>query len=59
MVDKVHIHHWPLDTPKWSNEIITLVDNDINKNNQKKEFGIRTKTIKIDSYEFEKIKKVV
>lgn len=58
IVDKVHIHHWPLDTPKWSNEIITQVDNDINKNNQKKELVIRTKTIKIDNYEFKKIKKV-
>lgn len=58
IVDKAHIHHWPLDTLKWSNEIMTQVDKDVNKNNQKKELIIRTKTIKIDNYEFKKIKKV-
>lgn len=58
LADKIHIHHWPLDTPKWSNEIISQVNNDINKNNNKKQLKIRTKTIMIGNYEFKKVKKV-
>ena len=58
LAEKVHIHHWPLDTPKWSNEIISQVDNDINKNSEKKQLKIRTKTIRIRNYEFTKVKKV-
>ncbi|MBS3921538.1 MAG: hypothetical protein KGZ37_00115 [Nitrosarchaeum sp.] len=58
LADKVHIHHWPLDTQKWSDEIITQVDKDINKNNLKKQLAVKDKTIRIDKYEFKKIKKV-
>jgi len=55
--DKIHIHHWPLDTPKWNSELICQIDKDINKNNEKKQIVIRNKTIMIENYEFEKIKK--
>ena len=58
LADKVHIHHWPLDTPKWSNEIISQVDNNINKNNEKKQITVRNKTITIGNYEFKKVKKI-
>lgn len=58
LVDKVHIHHWPLDTQKWPDWVISQVDKDINKNNLKKQLVIRDKTIRIDKYEFKKIKKV-
>ncbi|GKS66762.1 hypothetical protein YTPLAS73_03090 [Nitrosarchaeum sp.] len=58
LADKVHIHHWPLDTPKWSNEVISQVDRDVNKNKEKKQIVIRNKTITIGNYEFKKIKKV-
>lgn len=56
--DKVHMHHWPLDTPKWGNEIISLVNRDINKNYEKKQVIIRDKTITIVNYEFKKIKMI-
>ncbi len=58
LADKVHIHHWPLDTPKWSNEIISQVDNNINKNNEKKQIIVRNKTITVGNYEFKKVKKI-
>jgi hypothetical protein len=58
LANKVHIHHWPLDTPKWSCEVIGLADKYINKNNKKKQIEIRNKTIMIENYEFTKIKKV-
>lgn len=58
LADKVHIHHWPLDTPKWSNETISQVDNNINKNNEKKQITVRNKTITIENYEFKKVKKI-
>jgi len=58
LADKVHIHHWPLDTQKWSEIISRQVDKDINKNNEKKQLAIKGNAIKIDNYEFKKIKKV-
>jgi len=58
LADKVHIHHWPLDTPKWPELIVSQVENDINNKKLKKQLAIRDKTIWIDKYEFKKIKKV-
>lgn len=58
LADKVHIHHWPLDTPKWSNEISIQVDNNINKNNERKQITVRNKTVTIGNYEFKKVKKI-
>jgi len=58
MADKVHIHHWPLDTQKWPDVIVSQVDKDINKNNTKKQIEIKNEIISIDRYEFKKIKKV-
>lgn len=56
--DKVHVHHWPLDTPKWNDSIKTRIDQDLNKNKEKKEIIIRGKTVLVGSFEFQLIKKV-
>lgn len=55
---KVFVHHWPLETPKWSKERKEKVDLEINKNKEKKEINISKKTIKINNYEFTEIKKI-
>ena len=38
--NKVYIHHWPLDTPKWSNERKEQIDSEINKDKKNKEISI-------------------
>ena len=56
--NKVYIHHWPLDTPKWSNERKEQIDSEINKDKKNKEISISENAIKINNYEFTNIKKI-
>ena len=56
--DKVHIHHWPLDTPNWSDSRKKQVDEEILKNKEKKQIIVKDKTIQINNYEFNEIKEV-
>ncbi|MFB5611196.1 MAG: hypothetical protein ACE5RT_05255 [Nitrosopumilaceae archaeon] len=56
--NKVHIHHWPKDTPKWSDSRKKQIDEEINKNKEKKQIVVKGKTIRINNYEFNTIKKV-
>ena len=58
LAEKVHAHHWPLDTKKWSDLINKQVDKDLNKNKEKKQIVIRSKIMLIGNYEFISIKKV-
>ncbi len=58
LADKVHIHHWPHETPKWSDSRKKQVEQEIIKNKEKKQIIINEKTIKINNYEFNAIKKV-
>jgi len=58
LAEKVHVHHWPLDTPKWSDQTNNQVDQDLNKNKEKKKIVIKSKTILINNYKFTEIKKV-
>ena len=55
--EKVHAHHWPLDTPKWSDLTIKQVDEHLN-NKEKKQIVIRHNSMLIDNYEFKNINKV-
>ncbi len=56
--DKVHVHHWPLNFPVWSKSTKEKVDLDLNKNTEKKKIMINDLQIRINDYEFDKIKKV-
>jgi len=56
--EKVYIHHWPPETPKWSNSRKDKVEADINKNKEKKQIIIKNKTVKIDNYTFNPIRKI-
>lgn len=55
--EKVHAHHWPLDTPKWSDLTIKQVDEHLN-NKEKKQLVIKDDSVLIDNYEFKNITKV-
>lgn len=55
---KVHIHHWPPDTPKWSETRKKQVNQEINQNKEEKQVEIKNKTVRIKNYEFSSIKKV-
>lgn len=57
LAEKVHVHHWPLDTPKWSDLTIKQVDEHLN-NKEKKQIVIKHDSMLIDNYEFKNIKKV-
>ena len=58
LADKVHVHHWPLETPKWTDARTKKVDQEINKNKVKKQILVKEKAIKINDYEFNSIKNV-
>jgi hypothetical protein len=56
--DKLHVHHWPLNSSVWSKSTKEKIDFELNKNTDKKEIVINDQKIKINNYEFNKIKKV-
>ncbi|MCE9652542.1 MAG: hypothetical protein K8Q89_05745 [Nitrosarchaeum sp.] len=56
--EKVYVHYWPPDSPKWSNLITQQVDKDMNKNNEKKQILIKNNVILINNYEFNDLKKI-
>jgi len=58
LAEKIFVHHWPKDTPKWSEDRELRVDSEINQNKDKKQVVVSEKSIKINDYEFANIKKV-
>jgi hypothetical protein len=56
--DKLHVHHWPSNSPIWSKSTKEKVDQDLNKNPNKKKIMIQDQQLKINEYEFNKIKKI-
>ena len=58
LADKIYVHHWPLDTPKWSTEIQEKVNSDLHKNKEKKQIQIKDKQIKINDYLFSHLQKI-
>ncbi len=56
--NKVHVHHWPLNSPVWSDLMKKNINLNLNKNIQKQEITIHESQIRINNYEFDKIKKV-
>lgn len=58
LADKIYVHHWPLNTAKWSSEIQEKVNFDLHKNKDKKKIQIKNKQIKINDYLFDHIQKI-
>ncbi len=58
LAHKVFLHHWPHDTPKWADSTTQQIEQNINKNKNKKSISITNEIIKIENYPFTLIKKV-
>ena len=58
LADKVHVHRWPQNTPIWDNSIQRQLDDSINKNPEKKQIIVKDKTIQIENFEFNSLKKI-
>ena len=58
LAEKVHVHYWPLDSPKWSDLVTNQIDKNMNKNKEKKQILIKNNVILIDNYEFNDLKKI-
>lgn len=56
--NKIYVHPWPLDAPKWSDEIKEKVNLDLHKNKDKKEIKVRKNQVTINDYNFDMVKKV-
>ena len=56
--EKVYFHHWPPETPKWTDSRIDRVSQDINSNKNKKQVKIDGQVIQIDDYVFDQVKKI-
>ena len=58
LAEKVYVHYWPLDSPKWSVLITNQVEKNLNKNKEKKLLVIKNNVILIDNHKFTKLKKI-
>ncbi len=58
LADKVHIHRWPHNTPKWSDSTKKQLDDFINKNPEKKLITVRNKTTQIENFEFSSLSNI-
>ena len=56
--DKVFVHHWPKNSPVWSNSLQKKLDASINKNSNKKEIVVDPHTVKIEDFQFIRLKKI-
>jgi len=56
--DKVQVHRWTHDTPIWDDSTIKQLDDTINKNPEKKQIIVKEKTIQIENFEFNSLKKI-
>ena len=58
LADNVFVHHWPKNSPQWSDSLQKKLDVLINKNSDKKEIIINSHTIGIKDFEFTCLKKI-
>ena len=58
LAEKVYVHYWPLDSPKWDELVTSQVDKVINKNKEKKQILIKNNVVSINNYEFHDLKKI-
>ena len=58
LADKVHVRRWPQDSPIWDNSIQKQLDDSINKNPEKKQIIVKDKTVQIENFEFNSLKKI-
>ena len=58
LADKVFVHRWPHDTPIWDENVISQLNDSINKNSEKKQIVVKEKTILIQNITFFDLKKI-
>ena len=56
--EKIHVHHWPKDSPVWDDSVQKELDDSINKNPEKIPVIIKEKTIVVGNIEFYSLKKI-
>ena len=47
--EKVFVHHWPKDSPKWSDSLQKKLDDSINKNSNLKKIVVNSENILIEN----------
>jgi hypothetical protein len=58
LAEKVFVHRWPHDTPIWGDPIKKQLDDCINKKSGQKQIVVNDKTIEIENFEFNSLKKI-
>jgi hypothetical protein len=58
LADKVFVHHWPKDSPIWSDSLQQKLDVSINKNSSKKEIIVDSDIIQIENFKFSSLQKI-
>ena len=56
--DKVFVHHWPKNSPPWSDSLQTKLDVSLNKNSDQKNIIVNSNSINIENFEFSLLKKI-
>ncbi|MDX1440935.1 MAG: hypothetical protein R3237_00565 [Nitrosopumilaceae archaeon] len=56
--DKIYVHHWPLDTPKWDSKFKERVDQELHKNKKLKKIQIKGNYIQINNFLFTHLQKI-
>ena len=56
--DKVFVHHWPKNSPSWSDSLQKKIDASLNKNSDPKKIIVNSNSIKIKDFEFTCLKKI-
>ena len=56
--DKVFVHHWPKNSPAWSDSLQKKIDASLNKNSDPKKIIVNSNSIQIKDFEFTCLKKI-
>ena len=56
--EKVFIHHWPKDSPKWNESLQKKLDDNINKNSKLKKIVVNSETVLIEEFVITNLKKI-
>ena len=56
--DKAFVHHWPKNSPSWSDSLQKKIDASLNKNSDPKKIIVNSNSIQIKDFEFTCLKKI-
>ena len=56
--DKVFVHHWPKNSPSWSDSLQKKIYASLNKNSDPKKIIVNSNSIQIKDFEFTCLKKI-